>query len=256
MSIQPAQDALAPVQEPDQVLELAHRAARALVRAVSQNEAQYVVQLGQNRHLRFEAWQTLGAFFSMSAIIQWTRPLENGWEARAVVRRGEHIVSAAEAQCTTDEPGWSSKPSFQLRSMAQTRAAAKALRQALAWVVVLAGYQPTPAEEVEGAAVPLNTFAADTAQNTVAAASPGNAATDAQRRAIWAKWQKLAREAGFEPGPDGLRALVRARYGVNHSRDLTRAQAHELLDFLSSAQPHEVAQAVRTAQEEASQHAT
>ena len=58
MSIQPA-DALAPVQEPDQVLELAHRAARALVRAVSQNEAQYVVALGQSRHLRFEAWQTL-----------------------------------------------------------------------------------------------------------------------------------------------------------------------------------------------------
>jgi len=39
-------------------------------------------------------------------------------------------------------------PSFQLRSMAQTRAASKALRNALAWVVVLAGYRPTPAEEL------------------------------------------------------------------------------------------------------------
>ena len=39
-------------------------------------------------------------------------------------------------------------PLFQLRSMAQTRAAAKALRNALAWVVVLAGYKPTPAEEL------------------------------------------------------------------------------------------------------------
>lgn len=47
-------------------------------------------------------------------------------------------------------------PSFQLRSMAQTRAAAKALRNALAWVVVLAGYRPTPAEElpVERRAMP------------------------------------------------------------------------------------------------------
>jgi hypothetical protein len=42
-----------------------------------------------------------------------------------------------------------SVPMFQLRSMAQTRAAAKALRNALAWVVVLAGYRPTPAEELE-----------------------------------------------------------------------------------------------------------
>jgi hypothetical protein len=33
--------------------------------------------------------------------------------------------------------------------MAQTRACAKALRNVLAWVVVLAGYAPTPAEEME-----------------------------------------------------------------------------------------------------------
>lgn len=41
-------------------------------------------------------------------------------------------------------------PLFQLRSMAQTRAQAKALRSCYAWVVVLAGYQPTPLEEMEG----------------------------------------------------------------------------------------------------------
>ena len=37
--------------------------------------------------------------------------------------------------------------------MAQTRAGAKALRNALAWVVVLAGYRPTPAEELPGSGV-------------------------------------------------------------------------------------------------------
>ena len=45
---------------------------------------------------------------------------------------------------TKDEP----VPFFQLRSMAQTRASAKAFRNVLAWVVVLAGYRPTPAEEM------------------------------------------------------------------------------------------------------------
>jgi len=35
--------------------------------------------------------------------------------------------------------------------MAQTRACAKALRNVLAWVVVLAGYRPTPAEEMHDA---------------------------------------------------------------------------------------------------------
>jgi hypothetical protein len=40
------------------------------------------------------------------------------------------------------------KPLFQLRSMAQTRACAKALRQVLSWVVVLGGFQPNVAEEM------------------------------------------------------------------------------------------------------------
>ncbi len=39
-------------------------------------------------------------------------------------------------------------PFFQLRSMSQTRASAKAFRNVLAWIVVLAGYKPTPAEEM------------------------------------------------------------------------------------------------------------
>src|SRR3990167_3037439 len=34
--------------------------------------------------------------------------------------------------------------------MAQTRACAKTLRNILGWVVVLAGYRPTPAEEMTG----------------------------------------------------------------------------------------------------------
>jgi len=41
-------------------------------------------------------------------------------------------------------------PLFQLRSMAQTRACAKALRLAVGWVVVLAGYKATPSEELDG----------------------------------------------------------------------------------------------------------
>lgn len=45
--------------------------------------------------------------------------------------------------------GEESVPQFQLRSMAQTRAGAKAMRQTLAWIAVLAGCAPTPAEELD-----------------------------------------------------------------------------------------------------------
>lgn len=61
----------------------------------------------------------------------------------------------------SDEP----VPSFQRRSMAQTRACAKALRNLFAWVLVLAGYKPTPAEELPVERVPQDRHAADVAHD-------------------------------------------------------------------------------------------
>ncbi len=48
-----------------------------------------------------------------------------------------------------EEAGEESVPLYQLASMAQTRANAKVLRNVLSWVAVLAGYRPTPAEELQ-----------------------------------------------------------------------------------------------------------
>ena len=71
---------------------------------------------------------------------------ENGkkiWDAKA--RNGKGGYKAEKVQV-----GFTRKPLFQLRSMAQTRAEAKALKSVFGWVVVLAGYRPTPAEEMTG----------------------------------------------------------------------------------------------------------
>ena len=112
-----------------------------------------------------------------------------GFEATAdVLDRGGRVISSADAMCLNDEKNWSTRtkyewkdkldaggkkiwnkekkryeadkveageepvPLFQLRSMAQTRACAKAFRNVFSWVVVLAGYRPTPAEEMDGLA--------------------------------------------------------------------------------------------------------
>lgn len=71
-------------------------------------------------------------------------------------------------------------PLFQLASMAQTRANAKALRNVLSWVVVLAGYRPTPAEELDAQVV--ETVATDV-QQEAPAPSPGPATTNGGARA-------------------------------------------------------------------------
>lgn len=141
---------------PEAVLEEAKQAAKALKDVVSK-KAKPVLFNGE-QYLEFEDLQTLGRFYGVTAKIITSRFIEygdaKGFEATAVaVRTDGTEISAAEAMCLNDEPNWRSKPLFQLRSMAQTRACAKALRNVLAWVVVLAGYKATPAEEmIEGTA--------------------------------------------------------------------------------------------------------
>ena len=109
---------------------------------------------GQKKHLEFEAWQTIATFHGCTSIVDWTRLIEYenkpiGYEARVnIVNSENRIISSAEAMCTRGEANWEKKPMFQLRSMAQTRAASKACRMVFSWVVVLAGYSATPFEEM------------------------------------------------------------------------------------------------------------
>lgn len=139
---------------PNKVLEQAREVALALKDRIDNKPK--AVKFNGETYLEFEDWQVLGNFYGITAKIIETKYVEygavKGFEARAVavkVGSGQEI-SGAEALCLNDEPNWAIKPLFQLKSMAQTRACSKALRNVLAWVVVLAGYKPTPAEEMQG----------------------------------------------------------------------------------------------------------
>ncbi len=58
------------------------------------------------------------------------------------------VVGSAEAMCSRSETTWANRDDYALRSMAQTRATSKAMRQPLGFVMALAGFDPTPAEEM------------------------------------------------------------------------------------------------------------
>jgi hypothetical protein len=138
---------------PETVLAEAKMAAKSLTDVIA-NKKKPVIFNGE-QYLEFEDWQTVGRFYGVTAKVMSTEYVDFGgvvgFQARAVIVRQDGMeISAAEAMCLSDEPNWSKKPLFQLRSMAQTRACAKALRNVLAWVVVLAGYKATPAEEMTG----------------------------------------------------------------------------------------------------------
>ena len=62
------------------------------------------------------------------------------------------IVSRASAECGLDERTWVNSSLYARRSMAITRATSKVCRVAFSWMMALAGYEVTPAEEMDNVA--------------------------------------------------------------------------------------------------------
>ena len=109
-------------------------------------------------HVKAEGWTLLGTMLGVFPVCTWTKPVhgDQGWEARVEARTlAGSVVGAAEAECLRSEKEWGPNPTkgrmrddFALRSMAQTRATSKALRQPLGFIVKMAGFDATPAEEM------------------------------------------------------------------------------------------------------------
>ena len=140
-----------------QMMDDASAKAKILTKVIQSQSDKYVVHAAGQEFLRYEAWSTLARGYGWTAGVETiTDVLDTdghtviGVEAYAVLRDNMGTqIGGAPARCMLDEPNWSNKPLAQVASMAGTRAAGKALRIGLSWVVVLAGYNPTPAEEFE-----------------------------------------------------------------------------------------------------------
>ncbi len=141
--------------DPESQLAFAQKAANALMKVVRP------VEIQGKPYLQFGGWQTLARFFGATVAIEWTQPLVDaknyllGYEARAIVYQNGQIISSAEASCMKTEKRWAKAEEYAVTSMAQTRASAKALRNAFGWVAELAEdpktgqrLQSTPAEEM------------------------------------------------------------------------------------------------------------
>lgn len=155
MTVRDMSTAITPEEFEAQV-EAAHQKAATLKRIVDAQRLS--VHVGQSDHLKVEAWQTIGRGYGYSAATKVTQLLRNndgeiiGAEAHADIidNATGHVVGGADSFCFDDEEGKARQTVSQLAGMAQTRAESRAFKQMLSWVVVLAGYSPTPAEEMHG----------------------------------------------------------------------------------------------------------
>jgi hypothetical protein len=142
-----------------QAIGAAHKKAETLKKIVE--DQHLYVDIGPSRHLRVEAWQTIATAYNLAVRTDdgtkliWQGDKVIGVEAKALVINitTGTIVGGATSYCFASEAGKEDHAVAQLSGMASTRASARALKQNLSWVVVLAGYSPTPAEEMMAAPI-------------------------------------------------------------------------------------------------------
>lgn len=163
--------------DPDSILAENKKVADVLMKLV--RDRKLAQRFGEKEHIMVDAWLTLGSWFGVSAtcpneLTQFVSDTNTGREGYIATARlvslatGELLGIEATAECDNFEENWGVRakytwengqrrktgevivPRFQLRSMAITRAIGKVLGIKYRHIVVLAGFETTPAEEMTG----------------------------------------------------------------------------------------------------------
>lgn len=108
---------------------------------------------GKN-YVNVEGWQIAGAFTGVFPIVEKVENLSEGtfykYRAEVTLRdKDNNIVGSGMAICTNKEAGKTNFDEYAVASMAQTRAVGKAFRMKIGWLLKVAGYETTPAEEMD-----------------------------------------------------------------------------------------------------------
>jgi hypothetical protein len=144
------------ISNPDELVRRGAELATALAEIIHKQELFSIIRNkkgGQpKKYVKCEGWTTMGAMLGVVPVEDYCRRLENakGFEAKVnlIRTRDGSLVGSASAECTYDETNWNGKDSYSLRSMALTRATSKAFRLSFSWIIKLAGFEATPAEEM------------------------------------------------------------------------------------------------------------
>ncbi|HEX8349632.1 MAG TPA: hypothetical protein VF598_06710 [Hymenobacter sp.] len=127
--------------------------ATDLAKFIKDNKLSTTVQ--GKEFVNVEGWQYAGSRLGIVPIVDHVINVSTETELKYQAKvtlfdlRSGHTVGAGFAVCSNKESGKKFYQEFAIMSMAQTRAIGKAYRNILAWIIRAAGYEPTPAEEME-----------------------------------------------------------------------------------------------------------
>ena len=177
-----------------------------------------------------EGWTTLATMLGVTAREVCTVESEGVYVATVeLVRMSDGAcISKASAECgSSDEldkygkPIWSTRPRYARRSMAQTRATGKACRLAFSWIMSLAGYEPTPAEEM----IPIveSVVGQEPVVTVPAPVSEPTRITASQHKLLEAQ----IRDYGLDS--ERVNAWLKSAWKIEHFTELTPKQFERLL---------------------------
>jgi len=176
-----------------------------------------ICTIAGKKYVKFEGWQTLAAMLGLSVREVETHQTDDITFVSTVqvVRANDgFVLGQASAECGLD---WEKKPQFARRSMALTRAAGKALRLNLAWIVSIAGYEATPAEEMMEIATTDTKPPIDTKPPVVWKI------TSRQKKLLEARISESSLER------ERVKNWMERAFGVLHFQDLTESQFQIML---------------------------
>lgn len=157
--------------QPGEVIRRASAIATELADVI--NNRKLYTNISGKKYVRVDGWTTLGAMLGVLAREVSVSENEAG-DIEAVVeliRASDGVViGRGSALLGSDENTWKNRPHYARRSMAITRATGKAFRLTFSWIISLAGYETTPAEEmdfIEGEVKPVLSHSSTPVPTTV-----------------------------------------------------------------------------------------
>jgi hypothetical protein len=137
---------------PRDVIRQATEEANELANVIESRSLWVAIQ--GRKYVKCEGWTTLAALRGCLPREVTVDEFPDGRYVALVelVRMSDQaVLTRASAECGGPDDGtWQNRPPYARRSMAITRATGKACRIAFSWVMALAGYEVTPAEEMDG----------------------------------------------------------------------------------------------------------
>lgn len=115
-----------------------------------------LIEIAGKNYVPVEGWQFVGMQLGLTEVVTECNPVapfEDSTEIKykavvEVINQHGTVISRGFAWCSNKESKKKGFEEYAIASMAQTRAVGKAYRNILAWIVKMAGYESTPAEEI------------------------------------------------------------------------------------------------------------